>query len=86
MQRRGVLVVRDGAVFAKGTLKAATAAASRLLADNPEGFSVSEFRQAVGSTRKYAMPLLAELDARGVTRRCGDLRVGGPRLKSPSET
>lgn len=86
MQRRGVLVVRDGVVFARGTLEAAAEVASRLLADSPEGFSVSEFRQAVDSTRKYAMPLLAELDARGVTRRCGDLRVGGPRLKSTSET
>jgi Elongation factor SelB, winged helix len=28
------------------------------------------------------VPLLAELDARGITRRRGDLRIAGPRLPS----
>ena len=33
-----------------------------------------------GITRKHAMPLIAELDARGITRRRGDMRIAGPRL------
>jgi selenocysteine-specific elongation factor len=40
----------------------------------PEGLTVSGFRQALGTTRKYALPILASLDARGVTRRDGDVR------------
>jgi selenocysteine-specific elongation factor len=41
---------------------------------------VSQFRAAAGNTRKHAVPMLAELDARGITRRRGDVRVAGPRL------
>jgi selenocysteine-specific elongation factor len=37
-------------------------------------------RDGLGTTRKHALPLLAQLDATGVTRRRGDLRIGGPRL------
>ena len=36
---------------------------------------------AGGLTRKHAIPLLEWLDAEGVTRRQGDLRVAGPRSK-----
>ena len=46
----------------------------------PAGFTVSMFREAAGITRKHALPLLSELDARGITRRRGDVRVAGPRL------
>lgn len=42
-------------------------------------FSVAEFRDMVGTTRKYAIPLLEYLDQIGFTRREGDLRTGGPR-------
>ncbi len=38
------------------------------------GFTVSDFRQAVGTSRKYALPLLNFFDARGLTRRDGDVR------------
>jgi hypothetical protein len=37
-------------------------------------------RDGLGTTRKHALPLLAHFDATGVTRRRGDLRIGGPRL------
>ena len=50
----------------------------------PEGeldaYTVGTFREAAGITRKHAVPLLAELDHRGVTRRRGDLRIAGNRL------
>ncbi len=45
------------------------------------GFSASEFREAVGTTRKYAIPLLEWLDARGVTLRQGDSRVFRERIE-----
>jgi selenocysteine-specific elongation factor len=38
------------------------------------GITVSALREALGTSRKYALPLLGWLDQRGVTRREGDLR------------
>jgi selenocysteine-specific elongation factor len=39
------------------------------------GITVSEVRAGLGTTRKYAVPLLEYLDAHGHTRRVGDVRV-----------
>ena len=79
--RRGLLVERDGIVFHADTIDDAGrdrrgAARSSI----PEGFTIAQFRDATGASRKYALPLVAELDARAVTRRRGDLRIGGPHL------
>jgi selenocysteine-specific elongation factor len=41
----------------------------------PDGFTVADFRDALGVSRKYAVPLLEWMDARGVTRREGEGRV-----------
>jgi selenocysteine-specific elongation factor len=78
--RRGLVVERDGVCFAASAIEAASRVAAELLARAPEGFTVAELRDAVGITRKHALPLVNELDARGVTRRRGDLRIAGPRL------
>ncbi|NDA77951.1 MAG: hypothetical protein EBY07_09180, partial [Actinobacteria bacterium] len=43
-------------------------------------FTLSQFRDALGITRKHAVPLATELDARGITRRRDDVRIAGPRL------
>ncbi len=40
-----------------------------------EGITVSAFREALGTSRKYALPILGWFDLRGVTRREGDRRV-----------
>jgi selenocysteine-specific elongation factor len=40
-----------------------------------QGLAVSEIRDLLGTTRKYAVPLCEYLDRTGVTRREGDLRV-----------
>ncbi|HZD17922.1 MAG TPA: selenocysteine-specific translation elongation factor [Actinomycetota bacterium] len=39
-----------------------------------EGISVSTVRQALGTSRRYAVPLMEHLDRAGLTRRVGDLR------------
>jgi selenocysteine-specific elongation factor len=78
--RRGHAVQRDGVVFHAATIAAAARVSARLLATSPDGFTVAEFRDATGASRKFALPLVAELDARGVTRRRGDVRIAGPRL------
>ena len=49
----------------------------------PDGFTVAELRDELDITRKHALPLVNELDARGITRRRGDLRIAGPRLPAP---
>ncbi len=43
--------------------------------------SVGEFKDELGLSRKYAVPLLEYLDNSGCTRREGDTRVAGPELK-----
>ena len=83
--RRGLVVERDGIYFAPSAIDAAAEAAARLLAQSPEGFAVSDLRDALGITRKHALPLVNELDARGITRRRGDVRIAGPRLPTNAE-
>lgn len=78
--RRGLVIERDGIYFAPAAVVAAGREAALLLGARPEGITVSELRERLGTTRKYLMPLIAHLDATGVTRRRGDLRIAGPRL------
>ncbi len=66
--------------FSTTAIDAAVAVVSDLLDTLREGFSVAAARVALGTTRKYVLPLLAYLDASGVTRRKGDLRIAGPRM------
>jgi selenocysteine-specific elongation factor len=47
-------------------------------AAQPQGLTVSRFREALGTSRKYALPLLSSFDQRGLTRREGDVRRLGP--------
>jgi len=46
------------------------------------GLEVAELRNAWGMSRKYSVPVLEYLDHEGWTRRRGDVRVPGRRLKS----
>ncbi|BBX63917.1 translation elongation factor [Mycobacterium saskatchewanense] len=46
--------------------------AAGILATLPQPFTVSEARRALGTTRRVAVPLLDQLDARRVTRRAAD--------------
>jgi selenocysteine-specific elongation factor len=66
--------------FAPAAVDAAARAVARLLAEEPGGVTVATIRDALGTSRKYLLPLLSVLDGTGVTRRRGDLRIGGPRL------
>ena len=78
--RRKVLVEREGIYWHTSAIDDAAVATATLLVSRPDGFTMSEFREALGISRKFAVPLATELDARGVTRRRGDVRIGGPRL------
>jgi selenocysteine-specific elongation factor len=81
--QRGLVVESDGHHFAPEAVAAAARAVAALLVEHPDGVTVSDVRDALATSRKHALPLLAVLDATGVTRRRGDLRVGGPRLPAP---
>lgn len=80
LARRGHIVQRDGVVFHTATIDDAALVAARLLAANPDGFTVAQFRDETGASRKFVLPLVSELDKRGITRRRDDLRIGGARL------
>jgi selenocysteine-specific elongation factor len=77
----GLVVERDGFHFASSALRRGTRIVRELLEASPDGVTVSEVREHLGTTRKYALPFLSLLDAEGITRRRGDLRVAGPRLE-----
>jgi len=78
--KRGLVVDADGVFFAAVAVDAARSVLAEMLASQPAGVTVAEVRERLGTTRKYALPLLAWLDGHGVTRRRGDLRIAGPRL------
>jgi selenocysteine-specific elongation factor len=75
--REGALVDLDGVVFtadAVATAREQVGGAVRARGS----LTVADVRDLLGSTRKYVVPILAHLDAQGVTRRRGDDRIAGP--------
>jgi len=78
--RRGLVVQSEGIFFAADAVEDAARTIAQLLQEHPEGVTVSDLRTAWGTSRKYALPLLAWLDSNGYTRRRDDLRHAGPRL------
>jgi selenocysteine-specific elongation factor len=83
--RSGAVVDADGFYFAAEGIRDAARVCRTLLAADPGGFTVSDFRQAAGNTRKHAVPLLAHLDSIGATRRREDRRIAGPRLDAVAD-
>ncbi len=69
--RAGLLLRLSDAVY---LLPGADDEAVRRLAALPTPFTLSEARQALGTTRRVAVPLLEALDAAGRTRRVDDAR------------
>jgi selenocysteine-specific elongation factor len=69
LARRGhLLVLGDGVVLLPGADEAAYAVLSAL----PQPFTTSQARQALGTSRRVALPLLAHLDRTGRTVRLAD--------------
>jgi selenocysteine-specific elongation factor len=83
LERHGLAVRCEGTWFAATAVGEAGRVLGRLLASSPEGVTTSEVREELGTSRRYALALLAHLDATGVTRRRGDVRVAGPKLPRP---
>jgi len=75
LQGMGRLLRLEGDLFfTPQALEAAEEKLRALGANKPE-ISVSEFREALGTSRKYAMALLTWFDQRGITERVGDVRM-----------
>jgi len=75
--RDGVLVDVDGVIFTASALDAARQRAIDVLAERGS-ITVADVRDALGSSRKYVVPIVGWLDRTGVTRRRGDDRIPGP--------
>ena len=69
-----VVRVADGVFFHRRALDQITGRVRAHLAQR-EKMTAAEFRDLIGSTRKYAVPLLEWLDQARVTRRVGDERI-----------
>ncbi|MFO7675395.1 MAG: selenocysteine-specific translation elongation factor [bacterium] len=71
----GVLVdVGEGVVFHRDAISEAREVLTALFAKSAE-LAATEVRQALGTTRRYAIPLLNHFDSTGLTQRRGDKRV-----------
>ncbi len=68
-----IVRIEDGIYIPSKTLDGTVSRLREEFADRQ--FSAAEFREAFGTSRKYAIPLLEHLDSRGVTKRLGDVRV-----------
>ena len=75
--REGAVVDVDGIVFASSALDEARRRVRAALRDRGT-VTVADVRDLLGSTRKYVLPILKQLDREGITRRRGDDRIPGP--------
>ena len=78
--QRSILVHCEELYFHSSAIDTAVSAARQLLAANPQGFTVAQFREHLGVSRKYALPLINHLDTTGFTRRRDDVRIAGGKL------
>jgi selenocysteine-specific elongation factor len=77
LTREGAVLDLDGIVFASGAVDEARRRVRTALRDRGT-VTVADVRDLLGSTRKYVLPILNQLDAEGITRRRGDDRIPGP--------
>jgi selenocysteine-specific elongation factor len=80
LARAGVVVDLDGVVFATRALDDARTRIARLVVDR-KTITIADVRDLLGTSRKYVLPIVNRMDAEGVTRRRGDLRIPGPRAQ-----
>lgn len=80
LQQEGEVVQISGMVFAQKAVEEAVHHLRRHFQAEPQ-LTLAQFRDYLGTSRKYALPLLEYLDGAGMTRRRGDVRVAGPNLR-----
>lgn len=82
--RRGTVVEQDGVFFAASALAGAAQLLANELATKPDGVTVAEVRDLLGTSRKFVLPILGWFDRTGMTKRRDDFRIAGPRLPDPT--
>ena len=81
--RRGLVVEQDGVWFAPAAIDDAAQSVGADARRHARGRRGRRRRErSSDTTRKWAVPLLTILDSRGITRRRGDVRIAGPRLRA----
>ncbi|MEO8570869.1 MAG: selenocysteine-specific translation elongation factor [Chloroflexota bacterium] len=81
LERSGrIVVLEPGLAYAASTYREITAQVLTLAAAAP--LTPAVLRDATGTSRKYVMSILADLDRRGILRRTADGHVPGPRAPS----
>ena len=75
--QKNILFEHDNIAFHVKTLMSLRPVLEQLWAQNPEGFTMANLRDALSITRKHALPLGNCLDKMGLTKRQGDLRIAG---------
>ncbi|NNN19062.1 MAG: hypothetical protein HKL84_04320 [Acidimicrobiaceae bacterium] len=78
--RQGLIIESGDIYFSMNALEKAKDIIWKLSGSNDAGFTVSELRDQLGTSRKYLLALVGYLDAQGFTRRNGDYRKPGPAL------
>ena len=81
--REGVVSDLDGVLFATAALDDARRLLARAAIERGS-YTVADARDLLGTTRKYVLAIVNQLDREGVTRRRGDDRIPGPRAEAAS--
>ncbi len=79
--REGAIVDLDGVLFSAVALASARRLLAALVIDRGS-YTVADARDVLGSTRKFVLAIVNQLDREGVTRRRGDERIAGPRAEA----
>jgi selenocysteine-specific elongation factor len=74
IQNGELLELRDGLLFRTSDFKTVATKVEELIQQKGK-VSVSDVREALATSRKYAVPILEKLDQLGITKRKGDFRV-----------
>ena len=75
--QKKILFEHDNIAFHAETLSSLRPTLEQLWTQHPEGFTMANLRDALGITRKHALPLGNCLDKVGLTKRQGDVRIAG---------
>ncbi|TAN22593.1 MAG: hypothetical protein EPN30_08225 [Actinomycetota bacterium] len=78
--RQGLIIECDGIYFSPRALEKAKEVIWRISKVSESGFTVSQLRDELDTSRKFLLALVGCLDAKGYTRRDGDYRKPGPAL------
>ncbi len=73
-----LIELKEGMLFRRSDFDMAVRKAVEAIQRDGE-LTVSTFRELIGTSRKYAMPILDRCDRMGYTKRVADKRVAGPR-------